>query len=212
MRPIPLPVRVAAGLVVTALEQARKFPEQLAELPVTAASRAVQTGMRVQQRVTQLAIKGDEVFSLFRPVEDTPPWARFDEDDEAPDEPHADGPGPGAAAEPNGVVHRINPGSDVRAVVPGPRDGHGEVDEADVAHGLTPEHPVSTSSADKPDPGGAPPALPGYDHMSLAQLRGKLRALSLQELEALLDHEHSHQDRAPFVTMLSNRIVTVRSR
>ncbi|MGH3906105.1 MAG: lipid droplet-associated protein [Pseudonocardiaceae bacterium] len=210
MRPIPLPVRVAAGLVVTALEQARKFPEQLAELPVTAASRAVQTGMRVQQRVTQLAIKGDEVFSLFRPVEDTPPWARFDEDDEVPD--GASGShSADAAAEPNGVVHRINPGSDL-PVVPGPREGHGEVDEADVARDLTPERPAGARSADELDPGSAPPALPGYDRMSLAQLRGKLRALSLQELEALLDHEHSHQDRAPFVTMLSNRIVTVRSR
>ncbi len=208
MRPIPLPVRVAAGLVVTALEQARKFPEQLAELPVTAASRAVQTGMRVQQRVTQLAIKGDEVFSLFRPVEDTPPWARFDEDDEAPDDASGSHSADTAAGS-NGLVHRINPGSGVPAVVPGPRDGHGEVDEADVARDLTPERPVS---ADEPDPEDAPPALPGYDQMSLAQLRGKLRALSLQELEALLDHEHSHQDRPAFVTMLSNRIVTVRSR
>src|ERR1700742_980334 len=77
MSPMPLPVRVAAGLMVTALEQARKLPDQLAELPVTAASRAVQAGMRVQQRVTELAIKGDEVFSLFRRVEDTPSWARF---------------------------------------------------------------------------------------------------------------------------------------
>ncbi|MGH4024052.1 MAG: lipid droplet-associated protein, partial [Pseudonocardiaceae bacterium] len=103
---MPLPVRVAAGLVVTALEQARKFPEQLAEMPVTAASRAVQAGMRVQQRVTQLAIKGDEVFALFRRVEDTPPWARFDEDDEPPPDP---GPAAEPAAQRQATVSRISP-------------------------------------------------------------------------------------------------------
>ncbi|MGH8967828.1 MAG: lipid droplet-associated protein, partial [Actinomycetes bacterium] len=84
MSTLPLPVRVAVGLAVTAVEQACKLPEQLSELPVTAASRAVQTAMRVQQRVTELAIKGDQVCALFQPVEDTPPWARFDEDDEPP--------------------------------------------------------------------------------------------------------------------------------
>ena len=84
MSHVPLPVRVVMGLVVTAVEQAWKLPEQLADLPVTAASRVVQAGMQVQQRVTELAIKGDQVFSLFRPVEDTPAWARFEEDDVQP--------------------------------------------------------------------------------------------------------------------------------
>ncbi|MGH3717651.1 MAG: lipid droplet-associated protein [Pseudonocardiaceae bacterium] len=155
MSHVPLPVRVAMGLAVTAVEQARRLPEQLAELPVTAASRAVQAGMRVQQRVTELAIKGDQVFSLFRPVEDTPAWARFDEDDE----PRR--PGAGTASE---TGHGA-------AVVPGP----------------------------------------GYDELSLAQLRGTLRELSLPQLTDLLEYEHLHQDRPAFVTLLSNRISTVRS-
>ncbi|MGH3794979.1 MAG: lipid droplet-associated protein [Pseudonocardiaceae bacterium] len=186
---MPLPVRVAAGLMATALEQARKLPEQLAELPITAASRAVQAGMRVQQRVTELAIKGDEVFSLFHRVEDTPSWARFDEDDEndaAQDsQPHSNGTGTA-----NGDTGK----GSLAMVVPGP-GGPG----------------TRTTVATAPT-AGAPLAMPGYDEMSLAQLRGKLRGLSLPELEALLDHEHAHQDRAPFVTMLSNRISTVRTR
>lgn len=217
MRPIPLPVRVAAGLVVTAVEQARKFPERLAELPVTAASRVVQTGMRVQQRVTALAIKGDEVFSLFQRVEDTPPWARFDEDEEPSGSPSR----PGA----DDTADRRNGRAELAAVVPGPGlVHHGEIDEATVARAMAPEpEPADagggaspSGEASTPEPGspesGTPPALPGYDELSLAQLRGKLRALSLLELEELLEHEHAHQDRAPFVTMLSNRIVTVRSR
>jgi hypothetical protein len=180
MSHVPLPLRVAMGLVVTAVEQARKLP-QLAELPITAASHAVQAGMRVQQRVTELAIKGDQVFSLFRPVEDTPAWARFDEDED--DEPRQAGPEAGASTA--GELNKIN---DWAAAVP--------------------DHDAS------PRPGQASPtpmALPGYDELSLAQLRGKLRGLSLSQLAALLDYEHLHQGRPAFLTLLSNRISTVRS-
>ena len=57
-----------------------------------------------------------------------------------------------------------------------------------------------------------PPApIPGYDTMTLAQLRARLRTLSLTELEDLLLHEGAVQARPPFLTMLSNRIATVRS-
>jgi hypothetical protein len=79
---LPLPVRIAAGLAVTAVEQARKLPEQLTGLPVTVVSQALQLSMRVQQRVTELAIKGDDALAALRPVEETPEWATFDEDEE----------------------------------------------------------------------------------------------------------------------------------
>lgn len=188
MSHLPLPVRVAVGLALTAVEQARKLPEQLADLPVTAASRAVQAGMRVQQRVTELAIKGDEVFSLFRPVEDTPSWATFDEDDNVPESDSAVVPARGNAP-----------------VTP----EFGEIDEADVAQALTP--PRSTDTSARPDASLNPSALTGYDELSLAQLRGKLRELSLPQLEEMLDYERGHEDRPAFVTLLSNRIATVRS-
>lgn len=162
---VPLPVRVAVGLMVTAVEQARKLPEQLADLPVTAASRAVQAGMRVQQRVTELAIKGDQVFSLLNPVEDTPPWARFDEDAEPPH--------------------------------PGTEAATGSCDTA--------------SNGSPMEVSATPSALAGYDEMSLAQLRSRLRRFSLAQLVELLEYEHGHSDRPAFVTMLSNRISTVRS-
>jgi hypothetical protein len=189
MSHVPLPVRVAVGLVVTAVEQARKLPEQLVDLPVTAASRAVQAGMRVQQRVTELAIKGDQVFSLLQPVEDSPPWARFDEDDEAPETGRAT-----SAAHPDNI-DKVASGV--------------EVDEADVAQALTPPPARADgirSAASRPSE-----LLAGYDEMSLAELRTKLRELSLPQLEALLVYEHTHRDRPAFVTLLSNRISTVRS-
>ncbi|MDQ3989865.1 MAG: lipid droplet-associated protein [Actinomycetota bacterium] len=194
MSPLPLPVRLAAGLAATAVDQARKLPTQLAGLPVTVASRALQLSMRVQQHVTELAIKGDEVFASLREVDDTPPWARFDEDDDVH---RGDGDippatvrtGPSAAAGGGGAP-------DVAAEVP--PDVPVEIDEADVAQALTPDRP--------------PPAPPGYDELTLAQLRAKLRTLSAEQLEALLEHEQRHRNRAPFVTMLTNRITTVRSR
>ena len=62
--PLPLPVRVAAGLVATAVEQARDLPRLALELPVTAVSQALQASMRVQQKVTELAIKGDQVLGV----------------------------------------------------------------------------------------------------------------------------------------------------
>ncbi len=206
MSPVPLPVRVAVGLMVTAVEQARKLPDQLVDLPVTAASRAVQAGMRVQQRVTELAIKGDEVFSLLRPVEDTPPWARFDEDDK-----------PDAAAAPDQGSTAGNPGHvKLAAVAPGPGAGHGatvsefgEIDEADVASALTP--PAAAIGSGSGGAAATPSVLPNYDEMSLAQLRARLRGLSLTQLTELLEYEHLHQDRPAFVTLLSNRISTVRS-
>ncbi len=199
MSPLPLPVRLAAGLAATAVDQARKLPTQLAELPVTVASRALQVSMRVQQHVTELAIKGDEVFASLRPVDDTPPWARFDEDDDVHrDDVHrGDGnippatvrTGPSAAADGRGGA-----AADVAADVP--PDVPVEIDEADVAQALTPD----------------PSPMPGYDELTLAQLRAKLRTLSVERLEALLEHEQRHRNRAPFVTMLGNRITTVRSR
>jgi hypothetical protein len=80
MKSLPLPIRVAAGLAVTAVEQARTLPAKIAGLPVTVASQALQVSMRVQQQVTELAIRGDEVLASLRPVEETPEWATFDED------------------------------------------------------------------------------------------------------------------------------------
>ncbi len=185
MSPLPLPVRLAAGLAAIAVDQARKFPTQLAGLPVTVASRALQVSMRVQQHVTELAIKGDEVFASLRPVDDTPPWARFDEDDDMDRRDDDDVP--------------VDVPADVPADVPPdvPPDVPVEIDEADVAQALT------------PDP---PPVLPGYDELTLAQLRAKLRTLSVEQLGALLEHEQRRQNRAAFVTMLGNRITTVRSR
>ena len=54
--------------------------------------------------------------------------------------------------------------------------------------------------------------VPGYDTFTLPQLRGRLRSLSADQLEALAAYERGTRQRAPFLTMLENRLTTVRAR
>jgi hypothetical protein len=59
-------------------------------------------------------------------------------------------------------------------------------------------------------PGGPPVA--GYDDLSIPQLRGRLRGLSAEQIEALLAYERATRGRPPYLTMLENRLTTMRSR
>ena len=45
--------------------------------------------------------------------------------------------------------------------------------------------------------------------MTLAQVRGHLRELSGADVSALLAYEQAGDNRAPFLTLLSNRLVTL---
>jgi hypothetical protein len=192
--PLPLPVRVAAGLVVTAVEQARELPRLALELPVTAVSQALQVSMRFQQKVTELAIKGDRVLGTGTPIEDEPAWATFDED---------------LPARRNGAAARAEtaaPRPDLAPVEPGPVETS-TVDPGLVAPGSVDPEPVPTALAN--DAADGPEALPGYATLTIPQLRGRLRHLGLDDLRALLAWEQAHGDRPPYVTMLSNRIATI---
>jgi hypothetical protein len=48
--------------------------------------------------------------------------------------------------------------------------------------------------------------LADFDHMTLGQLRGRLRTMSVVELVQLRDYEKAHANRLPITTMLDNRI------
>ena len=189
MKPLPLPVRVAAGLVASAVEQARDLPRIVVEFPVTAVSQALQASMRVQQKVTELAIKGDRALGSLRPVEERPSWATFDDEDDAPSR--------------NGarVVTELRPTRAEPATTP----------SADSASPVATEPTVDRAQAPAADEDDAtgPTVLPGYDALTIPQLRGRLRHLGVDDLRALLAWETAHQNRPPFVTMLSNRITTV---
>jgi hypothetical protein len=53
--------------------------------------------------------------------------------------------------------------------------------------------------------------IPGYDELSVPQLRARLRQLSEAQLVDLLEYEQTNLARAPYLTMLANRLETVRS-
>lgn len=194
MKPLPLPLRVAAGLAATTAERVRELPRQLAGLPVTVVSQVLQASMRVQQHVTELAIRGDNVLAGLRPVEDTPSWATFDEDLE-PDLP---------PARPN-----LKPVADV----PEPRaevNGH-ELEEILGDPWAEEERALAADHADGEfDAAGGPAGLDTYDELTLPQLRARLRRLSIPQLEEILEYERGHEDRPSFTGMLSRRIVNAR--
>lgn len=195
MSPLPMPLRIAAGLAATAVEQARELPRLVVEFPVTAVSQALQASMRVQQKVTELAIKGDKALGSFSQAEEAPAWAVFD--DEIDDE--VDGPATNGRA----AVTPIKPSVPTKpSVLSQPVV---QPDQAGAAEGIEAvAEQTLGAEADTP-----PAVLPEYPGMNLHQLRGKLRTLDIAGLQALLIWETSHESRPPFVTMLSNRITNV---
>jgi hypothetical protein len=56
------------------------------------------------------------------------------------------------------------------------------------------------------------PPVAGYDGFSIPQLRGRLRSLTLEQVEALVAYERANQARPSYLTMLENRLITLRSR
>ncbi|MBB5852770.1 lipid droplet-associated protein [Amycolatopsis umgeniensis] len=208
MKPLPLPLRVAAGLAVTTAERVRELPKQLTGLPVTVVSQVLQFSMRVQQHVTELAIKGDDALSGLRPVEDAPSWATFDEDlppdlgerryerDSCVIPLHEDAEVPEPRAETNGRLH------DLEALTEDPW--------AEEERALAEDHADGEfDSASAPVTAG-PAGLEDYDTLTLPQLRARLRRFDLTQLEELLTYERANADRASFVGMLARRIGNVK--
>ena len=81
MPTLPTPLRAALGLAATALDEARKLPETLPQVPVAAVTTAMQASLRVQQHIAALAARGDEVISQLRgdARASRRSWATFDE-------------------------------------------------------------------------------------------------------------------------------------
>lgn len=190
----PFMARVAAGMAIVAYEEALKLPSTAVTLPMTAVSQILQTTMRVQQSMTALAIKGDQMFCLFDRAEETPSWAVFDED-RADGEPDVEAPDDAAASAGDGPS---TPGRfALYSMTPSGSDGTGTGDAAPVGHDV----PVP-DIAEELD----------YAGLTLAQLRSRLRSLSVDDLTALLEYEEHTAARAPFQTMLANRITSAKAK
>ncbi|WP_054816264.1 lipid droplet-associated protein [Nocardia arizonensis] len=226
----PYLARVAAGAAVYALEETRRLPTAAMNFPITAISQLLQTSMHLQQFVTSLALKGDAVFDrLGNTREAQPEWATFDEDLDSEQI-------PGTADRPAARTSAFDLFEAAEAEARAETNGHAvsapsfaaaesAATETDVTAAGTEPAAAAEPETDQPQAiepqSGEPQAEEiiepevatryDYANMTLAQLRARLRMLTIGDLTALLDYERRTRDRAPFVTMLTNRIATVRS-
>lgn len=216
----PFGVRLILGVAATVLEETRKLPQAVLTYPMTAASQAVQNFMRFQQTVTELAIKGDETWeNIFPPTEEQPEWATFDEDLDELDAPEPDETQATAVYE--DAAERMTQG---RFALYSSEPAAPEPETAPAAQpepAAPRKAPAKKAAAKKaPAPAAASPDSNapdvvtelGYHDLTLAQLRARLQSLSVTELEALLAYEDAHKARAPYQTLLANRITRAAAR
>ena len=186
MATAPYGVRLLVGAATVAVEETIKLPKAILMYPMTLASQAAHMVMRFQQNLAELVIKGDSTLeSIFPPKDEQPEWATFDED-----LPSADEAVP--AALPDDSDRRTEGRFALYSV-------------ADAAAGAGVTQPTTSVGA----PGVPEPEVVvelDYPSLTLAQLRARLQSLSVEELEALLAYEQATKARAPFQTLLANRI------
>lgn len=192
MATAPYGVRLLVGAAVTALEETRKLPQTILMYPMTVASQIALLVMKMQQDVADLVIKGDETLeTLFPPKDEKPEWATFDED-VTPDFDGSD-----------------DDGADVLDLPV--RDGERLTEGRFALFSDEPDSSYAASSRETTSTNGSSPAPEivvelDYEALTLAQLRARLTSLRVPDLEALLAYEESTKARAPFQTLLANRI------
>jgi hypothetical protein len=190
MATAPYGVRLLIGAAATVLEETRKLPQTILMYPMTLASQAAHIVMRVQQNLADLVIKGDEALeTLFPPKDEQPEWATFDED--LPD-----------AAPPT-----LTSESDRERLTEGRFALYSNPDPVDETTVTTAGKPPATKAAKLAEADAPDIAIElDYEALTLAQLRARLQSLSLTDLDALLAYEGATKARAPFQTLLANRI------
>ena len=196
MASAPYGVRLLVGAATIAVEETIKLPKTILMYPMTLASTAAHLVMRFQQNLAELVIKGDSTLeSIFPPKDENPEWATFDED--LPD--GADG---ATAALLDGLEGDRR--AEGRFALYSVSDAPEAPDVAD-----PPTRPARQSKKSAANPTVPQPAVAAeldYPTLTLAQLRARLQSLSVDELEALLAYEQATKARAPFQTLLANRI------
>jgi hypothetical protein len=68
---------------------------------------------------------------------------------------------------------------------------------------------VPAPRAPKADPVAVEPPLPGWDDLSLASLRARLRGFDAATIRAMLAYEQAHARREPVITMLERRLAKI---
>ena len=188
MSTAPYGVRLLVGAAATALEETIRLPHTILTYPMTLASQLAQLIMKMQQDLAELVNKGDETLEQwFPPKDEQPEWATFDED-------------------------LLEPGTAEPATA-----ATEKLDGARLTEGRFALYSTGAADAPKPTTNGAAatgasvvtPAIVedlDYAELTLAQLRARLPQLKVDDLEALLTYENNTKSRAPFQTLLANRI------
>src|SRR6202453_1353382 len=182
----PYGVRLLVGAATMAVEETIKLPKTILMYPMTLASQAAAVVMRFQQNVAELVIKGDATLEhVFPPKDEQPEWATFDED--LPDD--------DSSAADVGTLDG-EPRAEGRFALYTSPDAGAADDWARVASTPAKGAVSVPEVVEELD----------YEQLTLAQLRARLQTLDLDELEALLAYEEATKGRAPFQTLLANRI------
>ncbi len=192
MATAPYGFRLLVGAATLAVEETIKLPKTIMMYPMTLASQAAHIVMRFQQSMAELVIKGDATLeTIFPPKDEQPRWATFDEDldDEL-------APGP----EPVDIERR----AEGRFALYSPSDG--AMGAADPPTTPLPARHAKKRAATSTMPAPAVADELDYEMLTLAQLRARLNTLDVDELKALLAYEEATKARAPFQTLLANRI------
>ena len=182
MATAPYGLRLLVGAATFAVEETIKLPKTILMYPMTLASTAAHVVMRFQQNVAELLIKGDSTLEqIFPPKDEQPEWATFDED--LPDDDDDDASAP-----------------DIERRTEGRFALYSEPDAA--------ESPIRSAAKPAKRSVSAPAVAEelDYEQLTLAQLRARLQTLDVDELEDLLAYEEATKARAPFQTLLANRI------
>lgn len=211
MATAPYGVRLLVGAAVTAIEETRKLPQTILMYPMTVASTVAQMVMKVQQDLADLAIKGDEALgTIFPPKDEQPDWATFDEDVSEASEQGVPGGGERRSTEGRFALYSVTDpldgtaanGAGARPSRPKPATTAKGTAAGRKAAPKKPATPAAQRAAE------APPIVADldYESLTLAQLRARMTSLSVADLRALLAYEESGKARAPFLTLLANRI------
>lgn len=194
MATAPYGVRLLVGAATVAVEETIRLPRTILMYPMTLASQAAHVVMRCQQNLAELVTKGDSTLeSIFPPKNEKPEWATFDEDLPAEDEtaagtPAADGVDGERRAEGRFALYSVA----------------GESADDPTTPAMPAKNAEKAAKSTVPEPAVA--ADLDYPTLTLAQLRARLQSLSVDDLEALLAYEQATKARAPFETLIANRI------
>ncbi len=219
---VPFPFRVAAGAIAVGLDRLRTLPAELPALSVTLAGHAVRVSMRVQQELANLAARGEEVLSpLTDRPEEHPAWARFDDEDDVVDGEVVDDASGGDAARDDAMASDAAgddaAGDDSAGDAAGIDAGDDAAGDDSAGDAAVPASGAGGGSEHDAAPGVAggaidgPAALTGYDELTVAQVRARLRTLDEAAVAELLEYERAGRARAAFVTTLHNRLASLRS-